>query len=91
MTHGVQKPRRSTLHLQLAASRALQQQGEKIGGAMGANNRAQRAQKEQLASMGLNEDTMRLAQQTALELKDAESSLEIVRGAERSQSNLGTH
>ena len=25
--------------------------------------------------MGLNEDTMRLAQQTALELKDAESSL----------------
>ena len=36
MTHGVQKPRRSTLHLQLAASRALQQQGEKIGGAMGA-------------------------------------------------------
>ena len=62
--------------------------GAQIGGAFGANNQNKKAQKEQLAAMGLNEDTMRLAQQTALELKDAESSLEIVRGAETSQKSL---
>ena len=62
--------------------------GAQIGGAVGANNRANREQTEQLGRMGLSKDIMQLAQQTAEELKQAEESLAIVSGAERSQRNL---
>ena len=62
--------------------------GAQIGGAMGANNRAKREQAGQLAAMGLDEDVLRLAKQTALELEEAETSLAIVKGAESSQRSL---
>jgi uncharacterized membrane protein len=59
--------------------------GAQIGGVMGANNRAKRVQADELAAMGLSEDTMRLARQTAAEIEAAESSLAIVKRADNSQ------
>ena len=62
--------------------------GAQIGGAMGANNRAKREQGDQLAAMGLDEEVLKLAKQTAMELEEAETSLAIVKGAENSQRSL---
>jgi len=62
--------------------------GAQIGGVMGANNRAKRVQADELAAMGLSEDTMRLARQTAAEIEAAESSLAIVKRADNSQRDL---
>ena len=55
---------------------------------MGANARVQRAADEKIQAMGLNKDVIKAAQEIAQELADAEESLELVRGAERSQRNL---
>ena len=62
--------------------------GAQIGGAMGANNRAKREQGDQLAAMGLDEEVLKLAKQTAMELEEAETALAIVKGAENSQRSL---
>ena len=62
--------------------------GSQLGASMGANARVRRAEEERIASMGLNKETIKAAQEIAQELADAEQSLEIVRNAERSQRNL---
>lgn len=62
--------------------------GAQLGGSMGANARVQRAADEKIQAMGLNKDVIKAAQEIAQELADAEESLELVRGAERSQRNL---
>ena len=62
--------------------------GSQIGANMGANNRAKRQQSEQLAAMGLTKDVIELARKTAAELQEAEQSLAIVEGAQRSQKSL---
>lgn len=64
--------------------------GAQIGGAVGANNRVKREQSDQLAAMGLTEDVIKVAKATAAELEEAEQSLAIVQGAERSQQSLIT-
>lgn len=62
--------------------------GAQLGGSMGANARVKRAADERIETMGLSKEIIKAAQEIAQELADAEQSLELVRGAERSQKNL---
>lgn len=62
--------------------------GAQLGKMMGSGSRERREQKEQLDRMGLSEDVVKLAQETAQDLANAESSLQLVQRAERSQSSL---
>lgn len=62
--------------------------GASLGSGFGANARQKREQAEELERMGLSEDMMKLAQQTAQDLAEAESALSMVQEAENSQAAL---
>ena len=62
--------------------------GASIGASVGANSREKKAAAEWVSSLGLTQDTLRLARRCAQDLEEAERSLSVVRTAESSQRAL---